>query len=65
MLLRLTGLQGDVVLVLGEDMIIHHAPAGSAASRDSTLVQTAAGQVFVKESVDEVSQIIADASASR
>jgi len=58
MLLRLTGLQGDAVYVAGEDMIFHHAPAGTAASKDCTIIQTSAGMVYVKESVAEVAKLI-------
>lgn len=56
-LLRLTGLQGNVVLVSGEDLIVHEATPG-AASMGCTLVQTAAGQVFVRETVEEVGRLI-------
>lgn len=64
-LLRLTGLLGDVVLVSGEDFIIHRATAGTAASRDCTLIKSAAGEVHVKETVDEIADAIAAVSASR
>jgi hypothetical protein len=57
-LLRLTGLLGDMVLVSGEDFIIHRATAGAAASRDCTLIKSAAGEVCVKETVEEVALLI-------
>jgi hypothetical protein len=57
MLLRLTGLQGDPVLISGEDLIVHRSPAGSSFV-NCTQVQTGAGQVFVREEVEMIAAMI-------
>lgn len=58
MILKLTSLVGGQVLVAGEDLIVHHAPKGTAAVIDCSLVQTAAGQVYVRESVAVIEAMI-------
>jgi hypothetical protein len=59
MMLRLTSLQGESVLVTGDDLIVHHAPKGTAAVNDCSLVQSSAGQVYVRETVDQIAESIA------
>lgn len=57
MILKLTAGGGDKVLVL-EGMVVRPVTPGTAEAHVKTMVMTDAGTVYVRETVDEIEEML-------